>query len=733
MSSIDAANRTTQPTTHRLPGRFGRVVGYLPTAHPWWIIVFFALLAGAAGAPSGWLQSRLTVGQSDYTDPHAESAQGRARYFQATGIDSQEGIVVLVHTTLQASFTTPMPPEVQEVTRVLTEQPDVVRVLNYARTGDINMISRDGHRTYVVAQVRHINEPVFIADVRDRLDRSDIVRGQYQIGGPTATTHDVSEVSTRDLGFAETIALPILLLLLLIVFRGVIAALVPLLAGVLAITLTFGFLVPFVLKWDISVFALNLVFALGLGLSIDFSLLMVSRFREELGRGLDKRAAVRRTVDTAGRTITFSCITVSAALAALLVFPQPYLYSMSIAGILVTLSAALVALFPVTAVLTLLGPRINALSLRRWRRRTGLEESGFWYRFPGFVMRHPGILAIAIAAVLIALSVPVSGIKFSGVDAFMVPQGYGARDVIDTLRSDFPHSGYHTSPVTVIVAAGNDRESDVKDYANSIGRLDHIESVADPIYEGRDTWVVNAFLDEEPLSPTAQDTASDIRGIGAPFKHWVAGQTSTFIDLDASLANHLPLALTLVVLTTFTVLFLMTGSVVLPIKALVMNVLSLGAAFGVLVLVFQFGYLHQYLDFTTPDGLESSTPLLILALVFGLSTDYEVFLLSRIKEAHDGGADTRSAVTLGLGRTGRIVTAAAALLCVALAALVLSRVILIKELGLGTAFAVLVDASLVRAVLVPALMAMLLDWNWWAPRPLRFIYDRLHLGWAEAA
>lgn len=727
MSSIDAANRT-----HTATHRFGNVLGRPSTGRPWWVLVVFVVLAIAAGAPSGWLQSRLSVGLSDYVDPHSESAQGRAHYYDATGIDAREGFLIMIHTDQQITPSSPPPALVNDAVEALRKEPAVVRVDTYATTHDPNMISTDGRSTYVLAQVGHIDEMKVMSSVRSKLDDVPGLKGAYEVGGQTALDTDVSAVSTRDLSFAESFALPILLVLLLIVFRGVVAALVPLVAGVLAITLTFGLLVPFAATLQVSVFALNLVFALGLGLSIDFSLLMLTRFREELGAGLEKRAAVRRTLDTAGRTITFSTITISVALGALLIFPQPYLYSMSIAGILVTISAALIALFAVPAVLTLLGPRINALSPRRWRQRTGTEASGFWYRFPGFVMRHPGLLAAGVAVVLIGLTTPVSGIRFTGVDAHMVPKGIGARNVFDQLRSDFPQSGYHSSPVTIYVAAPPDRISDVRDYADSVSRVSGVDSVAPPSYEGDDTWVVFAFVNKEPLSDSAQQTVSDIRAISAPVKRWVAGETATFIDLDASLGAHLPLALILVALTTFTVLFLMTGSVVLPIKALIMNVLSLGAAFGVLVIVFQHGFLHELLGFSLQSGLESSSPLLVLALVFGLSTDYEVFLLSRIKEAHDGGADTRSAVQLGLGRTGRVVTAAALLLCVALAALILSRIILIKELGLGTTFAVLVDASLVRAVLVPALMAIMLDLNWWAPRPLRFIHDRLHLNWAEA-
>jgi uncharacterized membrane protein YdfJ with MMPL/SSD domain len=409
--------------------------------------------------------------------------------------------------------------------------------------------------------------------------------------------------------------------------------------------------------------------------------------------------------------------------ASLLVFPQPYLYSMSIAGILVTLSAALVALVPVPAVLTLLGRRVNLLSLARWRNRDETRPSGFWYRFPHFVMRRPILLAIVVVVVLVGLALPVTGIRFTGVDATVLPTSASARQVSDAIATDFP--GNHTSPATVVLTAPASAQAEVQAYADRARGVDGVETAAPAQYLGHDTWLVNVFLTDRPLSDRARQVVESIRSLDAPFPRVVSGQTATLLDLNASLGSHLPIAVVLAFLTTLVILFAMTGSVVLPVKALLMNMLSLGAAFGVLVLVFQHGFLQDLLGFTSQGALESSTPLLVLALVFGLSTDYEVFLLTRIKEEHEAGHPMKEAVALGLGRTGRIVTAAAGLLCVALAALLLSRIILIKELGLGSAFAVLVDASLVRAILVPALMAVLGDWNWWAPRPLRALHRAL--------
>jgi uncharacterized membrane protein YdfJ with MMPL/SSD domain len=702
--------------------RFGRVVALVATRRPWVALAVFAILVSVATAASGYLQARLTVSQADYVDPSTSSAMARAQIYDATRIDTQEGVVVMVRTDEAMSVLAPPPPLVQQVAGIVGGHKEVVRVDTFATTHDPAMISKDGHSTYVLGQVGHVNERQLVTDLTRELGVPSL-RDRVSLGGPTAVNIQVSDVSTVDLGFAESIAFPVLLVLLLIVFRGVVAALIPLIGGLWAIALTFLWLTPIATASRISIFALNLVFGLGLGLSIDFSLLLVSRYREEMARSGPGREAMLRTLSTAGVTIAFSSVTISAAVASLLVFPQPYLRSMSIAGILVTLSAALVALVPVAAVLTLLGRRVNSLSLPRWRQMDDLRPTGFWYRFPHFVMRRPVLLAIVVVAVLIGLALPVTGIRFTGVDATVLPVGSSARQVADTIRTDFP--AYHTSPATIVITAPDSSGSEIQAYANRVMGIGGVQMVAPPQYIGHGTWLVNAFLDDVPLSDRSRQAVSAIRAVDAPFPHLVSGQTATLLDLNASLASHLPIAVVLAFLTTLVILFAMTGSVVLPVKALVMNTLSLGAAFGALVLVFQDGFLQGLLGFTSQGALESSTPLLVLALVFGLSTDYEVFLLTRIKEEYAAGHPMKEAVAAGLGRTGRIVTAAAGLLCVALAALLLSRIILIKELGLGSAFAVLVDASLVRAVLVPALMAILGDWNWWAPRPLRALHDAL--------
>ena len=435
---------------------------------------------------------------------------------------------------------------------------------------------------------------------------------------------------------------------------------------------------------------------------------------------------MRRTMATAGRTVLFSALTVAGALASLIVFPQRFLYSMGIGGALVALIAAAIALLVLPAVLSVLGERVNSLSPAFLRRRADADarpaSEGFWYRLSQVVMRFPGRIALATTVLLLVLGLPFLGIKFTSVDAQVLPESASARQVDNVLRADFPP--FHDSPITL--AATDVERSEVQRIVNEVERIPGIASVDPPQRLEDGGYVVNAISDSAPLSTASQDTVQRIRAsVGGGVL--VSGFTAHYIDLQESLGNHLPVVLAIVVLVTFVVLFLMTGSVVLPIKQVLMNALGLSATFGILVWVFQDGRFENLLGYTSQGGLESTQPLLLFAVVFGLSTDYGVFLLARIKEARDGGYDDHESVAVGLERTGRIVTAAALLFTVAIGAFVTSQIIFLKELGFGTAVAVLIDATIIRALLVPSLMQLLGKWNWWAPSPLRRLHERIGL------
>jgi len=590
---------------------------------------------------------------------------------------------------------------------------------------DRAFVSRDGHSTYLAVALTPLDDKerqVIAAE----LEHTFAADPQVSIGGPAMAEEQVNRQVEKDLTRAELMAFPILFLLALLFFRSLVAALLPMMVGALSIIGTL-----FVLRLgselgSISVYALNLTIGLGLGLAIDYSLFIVSRYREEIANHGPGLQAMRRTMATAGRTVFFSSLTVAAALASLLIFPQRYLYSMGIGGVTVALLSALIALTVLPAVLTLLGNRVNALAprflARAADRDTRPDKSGFWYRLSRLVMRRPVPIATICATALILLGIPFLGIKFIGVDAQVLPESASAKQVDDRLRAEFPP--YRDTPIEVVVEGGGPQA--VRAQTEMLRRLPGVSGVAPPRKVGADVTLISAYSRAPFLADSSMDTVNEVRDLAPPAgaRVLVTGASAAFIDFQASLLDHLPMAVAIVVLSTLVILFLMTGSLILPFKALLMNVLNLAAVFGILVLIFQDGRLEGLLGYTSQGGIEQAMPILLFATGFGLATDYAVFLLSRIKEARDGGASERESVAIGLERTGRIVTAAALLFAIALGAFATSQIIFVKQTGVGIALAVLIDASIVRALLVPSLMEMLGKWNWWAPRPLRRLHDR---------
>jgi len=436
----------------------------------------------------------------------------------------------------------------------------------------------------------------------------------------------------------------------------------------------------------------------------------------------------RTSRSVTGPSLVFSSLPIAAAVASLAVFPQRFLYSMGIAGALVALLAAALALTVLPALLTVLGPRVNALAPKRLQRAAENEalpaERGAWYRLSRLVMRRPGRIAIASAAFLIALGIPFWGIKFIQANARVLPVAASAKQVDDRLTAEFPAN--RTAPLDVVVGLPA-TDPRLRALEARIARLPDVSAVAPAQPAGSHNSLVAVAPVRQPLSSATQRLARDIRAIRTPFYLGVAGETASFIDLEHSLGVHIPVVLTIVIVSTLVILFLMTGSVVLPVKAVVMNFLSLSAMLGILVWIFQDGHLQGLLGFRSEGALDATQPIFLFAVGFGLATDYGVFLLSRIKEARDAGAPNSEAVAVGLERTGRIVTAAALLFAVAIGAFATSQIVFIKELGIGAALAVLIDASIIRALLVPSLMELLGPWNWWAPKPLRRLHARFGL------
>ena len=678
-------------------------------------IVFFV----AAGALGGSVASRLDPYGAD--DPATEAVKARTQ-LQDAGLHVPGVVVVLDRAPVGKPSTRR---RVGALEAELRRRADVASVSGYYTTGSRDFVSRDGQKTYLAVALKPFEDKQWQeagGDIADSLaNRPGLV-----VGGAAVAQEQVNKQVEEDLRKAEMLAFPLLFLLSFLFFRSLVASLLPVMVGALAIVGTFLVLRIASEFGSISIFALNLTTGLGLGLAIDYSLFIVSRYREEIAEDGPGLAAMRRVLATAGRTVFFSSLTVAAALASLLVFPQRFLYSMGLGGALVVLLAAAISLTVLPAVLTLLGTRVNSLAPRFLQRRAAADaradENGFWYRLSRFVMRRPIPIATLSALLLIVLGLPFLGIRFNTVDPTVLPKEASARQAYDTISAEFPP--YRETPIWVSAKGATPRQTAA--LAAAVRRTPGVAAVYPP-QPLRGGVVAIRAISADPLnSDASQATVKRIRAIAAPAGTTVlvGGATADFVDFQSSLARHLPIAFAIVVLATLIILFLMTGSVVLPIKSLIMNVLNLSAVFGLLVLIFQDGRFEGLLDYTSSGAIEQSMPILLFAVAFGLSTDYAVFLLSRIKEARDRGASNSESVAIGLERTGRIVTAAALLFAVAIGAFATSKIIFIKQNGVGTALAVLIDASIVRALLVPSLMQLLGEWNWWAPAPLRRLHER---------
>jgi uncharacterized membrane protein YdfJ with MMPL/SSD domain len=687
----------------------------LANSRPWRVLGLTVVGFFVAGVLGGPVAGLLNSDSDSFSDNGSDSALAVEAVEDATGQSASPDLLVLLDKDDTAAL---------RATRSILDANDAVAQVVGGKGP--RFTSTDKTQTYVGA--------FFAADAdgdaasEELVDELDEVDGAV-VGGPIPAFQEVNDHVESDLVTAELIAFPLLFLASLWVFRSAVAALLPLLVGGLTIVISLLLLRGINEGIDISIFALNLITGLGLGLSIDYSLFMVSRYREELQRLGPGPEAITRTLATAGRTVAFSSATVAGAGLALLVFPLRFLYSMGIGVTLVALVAAFVSLVVLPSLFAVLQHRVNALAPKRWERAREAEaradQAGFWYRLSQFVMRFPVAIALTGTALLLALGAPFLGIKLTGVDATVLPEGSSAKLVDATLRQDFP--GADASPILLTAKAPRSEKSGVRSYADELRRLDSRAEVTEPVYLGDDLWRIDVLSPERALTDHTRDLVEDIRAQDAPFEVLVGGESADNVDQLDAIKRGLPLAMLILAALTLFSLFLMTGSIILPIKALLMNVLTVSATFGVLVLIFQDGRLEGPLDYTSQGALESTQPVFLFAVAFGLSTDYAVFLLTRIKEARDAGAGERESVALGLQRTGRIVTAAALLFAIALGAFATSQIIFIKELGIGTAVAVLIDATIVRAMLVPSLMALLGKWNWWAPPPLRRLHQRIGL------
>jgi RND superfamily putative drug exporter len=620
--------------------------------------------------------------------------------------------------------------EVDRLSREMARVEYIGRVVNplQDRRAAPNLIARDGESLTLAAYLStdDVQDAGGIAaeNVQAVLASSSL---DTAMAGYAAGFNETNDQTREDLTKAELIAFPILALLLLFVFRGVVAAAIPLLLGVISIVGTLLVLRVMASFADTSLFALNIATGLSLGLAVDYALLLVSRYREEIGSGGASREAHRRTVQTAGRTAVFSGLTVAAAMAALIFMPQRFLYSMAVAGASVAVLSAVMAILVVPSLLALLGTRIDALSIRRGPAVS--DTSDGWYRLARGVMRRPVAVALGSSALLLACAAPLLWTTLTGPSAEAVPPGQPSYDAYRYLEGHYPRDVTEAVTVTVDGAA---EPTQLAAFQRRVEAVPGVVRGTPFVPASENVAYANFALSVPALSNDSQDSVHVIRDLGPPGASTtlVSGNTAGFIDQKQSLIAHAPLVVAIVALTTLVLLFLLTGSVLLPLKTLLMNMLTLGATLGILVLAFQAGWLDTPLDYTGPAAVEVTSLVFLFAVIFGLATDYAVLVMARIKERHDAGDSNEEAVATGIARTGRVITAAAVAIAVVFLAFGVSSVFFVKQIAIGMAVGVMLDATVVRALLVPALMRLLGEWNWWAPAPLRRLQRRI--GFSEA-
>ncbi|MFJ5273904.1 MMPL family transporter [Streptomyces sp. NPDC088358] len=701
------------------------------------VAVVAVALMGAAGA--GAFGKLLGGG---YDDPASSSS--RAAEVIDNKFGGETNLVLLARASEGRVDTAAAQRSGLALVAALKKERDLGNVVSYWDTASADLRSEDGREALVLAHVK--------GDGTERDENAKSVIDAYagphegaltvRAGGGAAVTSEMGKQSGEDLVLAESIAVPLTLVLLLVVFGSVVAALLPLVIGTIAITGTFAELYVLGSVTDVSVFAVNLTTALGLGLGIDYALLMVSRFREQLAAGANVDDAVRRTVSTAGRTIAFSAATVAAALGALLVFPQYFLRSFGYAGVGVVAIAAVSTLFVMPALFVVLGHRVNSGRLPWAKSRRTDTRVPLWGRLARIVMRRPALTALPVLAVLLLAASPLLGISFGTPDERVLPEDAHSRQVASALQRNF--KGNDDAALHVVIDKPLGR-APLQSYAVALSQLEgvvHVETSAGTYADGRSTATgsgsaalgrpgaqqINVVSALPPKSAEVQSLVDEVRAVTPPAgSHPLVGGTdAVLVDAKDSIAGRLPLAVTLVVLTTFLLLFLFTGSIVQPLRALLLNMVSLGATLGVMTWIFQDGHLSSLLGFTA-QPMEVSMTVLMFCIAFGLSMDYEVFVTSRIKELHESGEDNESAVANGLGHTGRIVSAAACLLAVSFFAFGTAELSFMQMFGLGSGLAVLIDAVAVRGILVPAAMRLLGRSAWYAPRFLRQLHGRYGL------
>lgn len=696
-----------------------------------WVVAHGRVVLGAAlllGVLTTVLGSSVLAAMSNTAgDPQAESSRAADLVAAVSGTGPSPNDLVLVVDLTRAWPSAAAQNQVDEVAAAVRGTGGVVTVVAPTPEASTGLVSRDDDAALVTAG---LDTGAVRTDVAERVRSTFADDARVTVGGGALVDLDFTERIAHDLGRAELFAFPVLFLLAIWIFRGAVAAVIPVAVGALAIAVTLATLRGVVEIVSVSQYVVNLVIGLGLGLAVDYCLLIVSRYREEVLVDGYGPAAVLRTVRRAGRTILFSSVTVAMALATLLLFPQEFLYSMGIGGVVVTVVAALSAVLVVPALLVVLGPRVDAFVPARWKRAQQKESAdvhdGWWYFISTMAMKHARRVLPATLVLAALLASPALFTQFGSADVTSLPTSSVPRQVSERVAQEFDGGG---TGIFLAVTAGADDVDAVDSLAAAalVAAGPGATSAGEPRPVGERLWVVDLTVPGSPFSAGAEHAVDAIRAVGGPLPYLVGGEAAGFVDLRSSVASHLPWALLITALAVLLVMFLLTGSVVLAVKTVLLNALNVAMTFGVLVFVFQYGHLEWLLRFESTGRIDLTQPILVAIIAFGLSTDYGVFLFARILEAHEDGEDDVEAVSVGIGRSGRIISSAALLLCVAIGAFSSSSILFVKQLGVGAAVAVFLDATLVRALLVPSAMKLMGSANWWAPAFLKPLHARFGL------
>jgi RND superfamily putative drug exporter len=679
------------------------------------VLSLFLLATILAGGIGSQVFSRFDSG--GYSDPNSDSAKVW-EYLDETFNVKDPAIVLVVDGKDKSVDDPEVVTSAQKIESQVRSESSAENVISYWSAGGVPAFkSKDGTAGFIFIYLKSTD-----------FTEVDALGGEYQkkydgafenvevyASGGAVFANAINSRIQNDLKISEAISIPLTFLLLLFVFGAMAASSMPLIVGITAILGTFLVMYLLTLVTDVSIFALNLTTGLGLGLGIDYALLMVNRFREELAKGLDNESAIVNTLRSAGKTVFYSGLTVVLTLISLTFFPQNFLKSMGYAGAAVVALAVLGALIPLPAILALMGSKINKGVVRK--NAIVQKEDGRWARVARFVMRRPVSVVTASLAILFIMIAPITNIKFSQVDSGVLPKTDRAYIASQFIADEFP--GQESNPIEIVFPEGASQGEEINSFMTRVAATPGIIRVGQPEITGASARVV-AIHSMQPRTPEGEDLIHQLRDLPAPEGTLIGGAAADYADTQGAISRTLPAVIGWIMITVLLLLFAFTGSVLLPIKAVILNFTSLAATMGVLTWIFIDGNMKFLVgDFIETGSLDTNTMVLIAVVAFGLSMDYEVFLLSRIKEEHEAGKANVDAVALGLQKSARIITAAAFILAVVFAAFVISGVTSIKMMGFGVAFAILLDATLIRAFLVPALMRLFGERNWWAPRSLK--------------